>query len=100
MSTEVYVTKLPECDVHKYERGTPGVEAVYDGKTIRGPWANMCEECFGTHGIGLGTGRGQKLIVGTAPERDRHAEVNEAARRGDIDAMLDAMGDGDPAEYL
>jgi hypothetical protein len=43
------------------------VEAVYDGKTIHGPWAYMCEEHFGQYGIGLGTGRGQRLIVGERP---------------------------------
>lgn len=100
MSDTAYVTKLPECDVHKFEKATPGVDAAYDGKTIRGPWANMCEECFGTHGVGLGTGRGQRLVVGEAPERDRQAEFDEASRSGDIDSMLDAIGDGDPADFF
>ena len=26
-------------------------KAVYDGKTLMGPWANMCEEHFNTYGI-------------------------------------------------
>lgn len=30
-----------------------------DGKTIEGPWANMCERCHYVHGCGLGNGRGQ-----------------------------------------
>lgn len=30
-----------------------------DGKTVAGPWANMCVDCFGTYGIGLGLGKGQ-----------------------------------------
>lgn len=37
--------------------------ARYDGKTIIGPWAYMCQNCFESHGVGLGTGRGQKLEV-------------------------------------
>lgn len=44
--------------------------AYYDGKTvvqgnysmIFGPWAYMCEHCFAHHGVGLGVGKGQKLI--------------------------------------
>ena len=39
-------------------------EATVDGKTIYGPWANMCEAHFIEVGVGLGTGRGQKLNVG------------------------------------
>jgi hypothetical protein len=38
-------------------------EAQYDGKTTAGPWANMCDEHFAIHGIGLGTGLGQRLVV-------------------------------------
>lgn len=36
--------------------------ATYDGKTKDGPWALMCDDHFKKEGIGLGTGRGQKLI--------------------------------------
>jgi len=53
--TEVYVEKLPKCDFCDKP-------ALYDGKTIMGPWAHMCEEHFKQYGVGLGTGRGQKLI--------------------------------------
>lgn len=31
-----------------------------DGKTVHGPWANMCSECHSHIGVGLGTGKGQK----------------------------------------
>jgi len=40
-----------------------GFEAHYDGRTDRGPWAYMCESHFNSRGMGLGTGRGQELIV-------------------------------------
>lgn len=33
-----------------------------DGATRMGPWANMCLLCFGSIGIGLGLGRGQRYI--------------------------------------
>lgn len=37
-----------------------GDEPFIDGKTIHGPWGIMCEACHRIHGVGLGTGRGQK----------------------------------------
>ena len=64
MSTHVYVAELPPCDICKHEGMlTSASTARYDGKTIFGPWANMCPEHFRSHGIGLGTGRGQELRV-------------------------------------
>ena len=32
-----------------------------DGKTIHGPWANMCPMCHLQFGVGFGTGKGQKF---------------------------------------
>lgn len=63
MSTEVKVARLPECDICRYKKDKPGVQAVYDGKTRMGAWANMCEEDFQMYGVGLGTGRGQRLVL-------------------------------------
>ena len=65
MSTQVKVNSLPRCDFQA-QLSTPcrdGGEAHYDGKTIHGPWAYMCEQHFTEFGVGLGTGRGQKLIL-------------------------------------
>lgn len=61
MSTEVKVSHLPNCDL--CERDGKTVPAAYDGKTVFGPWANMCQDDFITYGVGLGTGRGQRLIL-------------------------------------
>jgi hypothetical protein len=36
--------------------------ASYDAKTVNGPWAFLCEQCFAKLGIGLGTGKGQRLV--------------------------------------
>lgn len=33
---------------------------LYDGATILGPWAVMCEDCFNKYGTGIGMGRGQE----------------------------------------
>ena len=55
-----YGTELPVCD---YPHASDRPSAAYDGKTTSGPWAYMCEACFRTHGVGLGTGKGQRLTL-------------------------------------
>jgi hypothetical protein len=64
VSTEVKVASLPPCDLCKdLGRETPA-PAAYDGKTVYGPWAYMCEEHWLLHGVGqLGTGYGQRLVL-------------------------------------
>ena len=54
--TEVVVSERSKCDFCKEE-------AKYDGRTFIGPWANMCELHFEEYGVGLGLGKGQKLIL-------------------------------------
>lgn len=93
MSSETYVARLPKCNFCP-------ADAHYDGQTRMGRWANMCDDHFNAHGVGLGTGRGQMLMVGDAPARDRAAEAHAAWRAGDWEAFEDAVGDGDPADYL
>lgn len=60
--TQVEVSKLPPCDFCKQDPTVMYQEARYDGKTVMGPWANMCQVHFEQYGIGLGLGRGQELI--------------------------------------
>lgn len=62
-----YVTELPSCDIHRTVSDTV-VPAGYDGATRFGSWAFMCDGCFLTYGLGLGIGRGQRLVLdpGTA----------------------------------
>jgi hypothetical protein len=52
----VRVAVVPDCDFC-------GKRAAYDGKTVMGPWANMCADHFVDFGLGLGLGRGQRLIL-------------------------------------
>lgn len=61
---EVVVSSPRECDICKYydKSATPRT-AGYDGRTVDGPWANMCGHHFKERGVGLGLGRGQFLIV-------------------------------------
>ena len=54
--TEVQVDTLPKCDFC-------AKPATFDGKTHMGPWAYLCDSDFRVYGIGLGLGRGQKLIA-------------------------------------
>jgi hypothetical protein len=56
---QVRVATLPNCNF-PHEQQT---EAAYDGKTTQGPWAYMCEEHFQSNGVGLGLGRGQRLVL-------------------------------------
>lgn len=56
MSTAVNVQVIPSCDFCT----TP---AHVDGKTVMGPWAYMCKFHYRQYGVGLGTGRGQVLIL-------------------------------------
>ena len=56
--TEVRVSVLPKCDFCD-------AQAVYDAKTVIGPWANLCEEHFKEYSPdeSLGTGKGQRLVT-------------------------------------
>ena len=57
--TEVLMSVLPKCVFCEQK-------AAYDGKTLIGPWAYMCERHWLAHGAGkLGLGLGQKLILKT-----------------------------------
>jgi hypothetical protein len=56
------VPELPSCDLCSM-LGTYLVPARYDGATVHGPWAYMCEDHFRSDGVGLGTGRGQRLLL-------------------------------------
>lgn len=65
---EVLVDKIPDCDFCHHERlrnGELKVEpAAYDAATAPfGSWAYMCEAHFAEFGVGLGTGRGQRLVL-------------------------------------
>ena len=65
MSESVTVDKFPKCDFCPTE--VVDSAARYDAKTMGGPWANMCERHFEAHGVGLGTGQGQRLIEKPSP---------------------------------
>lgn len=51
-------------------------ETFFDAKTIYGPWANLCSDCFDLYTERkLGTGNGQKYVKtkeGSYVKSDRH----------------------------
>lgn len=53
---QVRVSEIPKCDLC-------GKPARYDAKTKQGPWGYLCWSCFQDHGIGLGLGKGQELVL-------------------------------------
>lgn len=57
MGDTVKVDRIPNC---QFPHNTP-TPATVDGKTTLGPWAYMCDVHHTQMGVGLGTGRGQRL---------------------------------------
>ena len=58
--TEKWLGKWPTtCEILECGTNLSKEPFFVDGKTIVGPWALMCPQCFLNLGIGLGTGRGQ-----------------------------------------
>ena len=102
MSDIAYVSSPRYCDIHKYDLGQPDVAATHDVRTFTGQWANVCDEHRVSHAASqrLGTGLGQRLIVGEPPAQDTAAQIDAALRAGDMDALMDAVGDGDLADWF
>lgn len=70
--TVAEVAVIPPCDFCKQISPNDALDAAFDGKTTQGPWANMCTTHYGLYGVGLGVGRGQRLVLavkGEAEER-------------------------------
>lgn len=59
----VWTGDHPPCDIH-LQRGER-VRGYADGRTVFGPWAVMCRECFGRYGTGTGIGNGQVITSAT-----------------------------------
>jgi hypothetical protein len=99
MSDTAYVATLPKCDFCK-EAGTER-DAKYDAKTVFGPWASMCDHHWMMNAASksLGTGIGQRYVVGERPD-DAQKRFDDASAAGDYDGMMEAVGDGDPADFM
>ena len=90
----VYIDEPRDCQLCKDDTAT------YDAKTLAGPWAYMCEDCWECEGSYAG---GSRLIVGEEPERtdsDIKSDLCAAIESGDFAAMEEALGDRDFAEFF
>lgn len=84
MSDTAYIDEPRSCDFIPCER-----DAEYDFRTVNGPWANGCQEHYERFRASdqLGTGFGQRLVVGEKPA------VSRSARGASTLAMLmDELG--------
>ena len=61
--TETIVDEIPKCDFARLHSASLDTAATVDGKTLAGPWAFMCERHFQVYGVGLGLGKGQRLVL-------------------------------------
>lgn len=95
--TTVTVREIPPCAFH------PDRSARYDARTKGGSWAYLCHPCFKARGVGLGLGRGQRLVLelqtgGVQLEFEVHpyftADVAEVLRRAYLWAQT-----GDPQDF-
>lgn len=59
--TTAKMTHRPDCDL--CARDGVKTSATYDAKTFLGPWAYLCDTHYQSHGIGLGEGVGQRILV-------------------------------------
>lgn len=64
-----YINPPNVCDNCHCDFGT----FMYDAKTVYGPWANLCSDCFNVIGVGLGTGLGQQYIKNEAGDWIKNA---------------------------
>jgi len=59
----VWTGPWPQCDICAGRGET--VPGYADGRTVYGPWAVMCRECWEDIGTGLGIGSGQVITAAT-----------------------------------
>ena len=82
---QTVVGTLPKCDFCD-------IPAIVDGATVFGPWANMCEEHYIQNGLGLGAGKGQKLILAVdaiiKPCCKNYRKDDESCRTGNYDEKV------------
>ena len=87
--TETEILKLPRC-------GFCNETACYNGATILGPSAYMCEYHFKQYGIGLGSDKGQMLML-DLKNKANETDWNMFALAGQVTAVLQKCGQPDNA---
>ena len=90
-NTWVVVPEIRNCDMCHQD---PPVPAYADGKTTFGPWANMCKPCFEIHGVGLGLGMGQELLLEPPSTDEGPSKMDSAeALREAIEIICNGIDD-------
>lgn len=56
--TTKWMGSTPKCDFCEKTGNT--LQQFVDGRTVFGPWAIMCPDCFKKNGVGVGLGSGQE----------------------------------------
>lgn len=73
------VIELPNCYFCELEGKTEPAE--YDARTGIGQWAFMCQLHFDQYGVGLGTGKGQKLVLPTKQPDEILSKADKLCQR-------------------
>ena len=103
------VDQLPLCDLHHAYDPTNGVAinppnneqvyARYDAQQrYDSRWAYMCEDHFTAVGVGLGTGKGQRLILRDFDEYKAIQDEKAKQPKPDVESLLRAAVMGDTVE--
>ena len=85
------VLRLPKCDFCDDT-------ARYDGRTALGPSAYMCECHFRQYGVGLGLGKGQRLVMVKPRCKLVRTGGNMFAQAGRVTATLQKSGQPENAK--
>lgn len=73
-----------KCDIC----GEELTKTLIDGRTSNGSWAVMCPKCHKIHGVGLGTGKGQKYVRDTEGD---FVKVEKKVKKNSQRAMMIRM---------
>ena len=73
-----------KCDIC----GEELTKTLIDGRTSNGSWAVMCPKCHKVHGVGLGTGKGQKYVRDTEGD---FVKVEKKVKKNSQRAMMIRM---------
>jgi hypothetical protein len=74
MSVSIVVDQRPPCDMNPAHG-----DAHFDCRTKSGPWAYLCLACYKLHGVGLGTGFGQRLYLANEVQDDELEDEDPTA---------------------
>lgn len=104
--TYAIMDSIPNCDFGdlgnaraEFHDNAESVPARYDGATYdMGSWAYMCENHWREIGVGLGTGKGQKLILRDSDEHKALQRERAALPKPSVESLLSAAVMGDIIE--